>query len=32
MIKPFPRYYELLLKRGTRFAKADLSPHHKIFH
>ena len=24
MIKPFPRYYELLIKRGTHFIKADL--------
>ncbi len=24
MIKPFPRYYELLLKRGTHFIRADL--------
>jgi alpha-amylase/alpha-mannosidase (GH57 family) len=24
MIKPFPRYYELLLKRGTHFIKSDL--------
>ena len=24
MIKPFPRYYELLVKRGTHFIKADL--------
>ncbi len=25
MIKPFPRYYELLLKRGLRLTKSDLS-------
>lgn len=24
MIKPFPRYFELLIKRGTHFIKADL--------
>ena len=24
MIKPFPRYYELLIKRGTHFIKSDL--------
>src|ERR1700690_185582 len=24
MIKPFPRYYELLVKRGTRLVKSDL--------
>ncbi|HYA32077.1 MAG TPA: glycoside hydrolase family 57 protein, partial [Thermodesulfovibrionales bacterium] len=24
MVRPFPRYYELLLKRGTRFSKSDL--------
>jgi len=24
MIKPFPRYYELLVKRGTHFIKGDL--------
>jgi alpha-amylase/alpha-mannosidase (GH57 family) len=24
MIKPFPRYYELLVKRGTRVVKSDL--------
>ncbi|WP_277950181.1 glycoside hydrolase family 57 protein [Dissulfurispira thermophila] len=24
MIKPFPRYYELLIKRGFRFSKADI--------
>ncbi len=25
MIKPFPRYYELLTKRGTRFTKKDIA-------
>ncbi|MCL4456063.1 MAG: glycoside hydrolase family 57 protein [Nitrospirae bacterium] len=25
MIKPFPRYYELLIKRGFRFTKGDLA-------
>jgi alpha-amylase/alpha-mannosidase (GH57 family) len=24
MVRPFPRYYELLLKRGTKFSKSDL--------
>ncbi|HXX58647.1 MAG TPA: glycoside hydrolase family 57 protein [Thermodesulfovibrionales bacterium] len=24
MVRPFPRYYELLLKRGLRFSKSDL--------
>jgi alpha-amylase/alpha-mannosidase (GH57 family) len=25
MVKPFPRYYELLLKRGLRYSKDDIS-------
>ncbi len=25
MVRPFPRYHELLTKRGTRFSKSDLS-------
>jgi len=30
MIRPFPRYYELLLKRDSPFQRAT-SSHHKIF-
>jgi alpha-amylase/alpha-mannosidase (GH57 family) len=31
MIKPFPRYYELLVKRGFRFTKGDLVRVSKYF-
>ncbi|MBF0506417.1 MAG: glycoside hydrolase [Nitrospirae bacterium] len=31
MIKPFPRYYELLLKRGLRLTKSDLSRASRYF-
>lgn len=31
MIKPLPRYHELLLKRGTRFAKRDMLRAQKYF-
>lgn len=31
MIKPFPRYYELLVKRGTRVIKSDLARASKYF-
>lgn len=31
MIRPFPRYYELLSKRGTRLVKADLQRLTKYF-
>jgi alpha-amylase/alpha-mannosidase (GH57 family) len=31
MIKPFPRYYELLLKRGVRFTKSDLQRASRYF-
>jgi len=31
MIKPFPRYYELLVKRGTRLIKSDLVRATKYF-
>ncbi len=31
MIKPFPRYYELLVKRGTRVIKSDLKRAAKYF-
>jgi len=31
MIRPFPRYYELLVKRGLRFIKAELSRTIKYF-
>ena len=31
MIKPFPRYYELLVKRGTRVVKSDLARAIKYF-
>ncbi len=31
MIKPFPRYYELLVKRGTRLIKSDLLRATKYF-
>lgn len=31
MIKPFPRYYELLVKRGSRFTKGDIARMSKYF-
>src|SRR5208337_1838871 len=31
MIKPFPRYYELLIKRGVRFTKSDLARASRYF-
>jgi alpha-amylase/alpha-mannosidase (GH57 family) len=31
MVKPFPRYYELLIKRGLHFLKTDLSRAIKYF-
>ena len=31
MIRPFPRYYELLVKRGTRFVKGELPRTIKYF-
>ncbi len=31
MIKPFPRYYELLVKRGFRFLKSDINRIAKYF-
>jgi alpha-amylase/alpha-mannosidase (GH57 family) len=31
MIKPFPRYYELLIKRGVRFTKSDIARVSKYF-
>ncbi|MBA4348533.1 MAG: glycoside hydrolase [Thermodesulfovibrio sp.] len=31
MIKPFPRYYKLLLKRGVRFTKSDIVRVSKYF-
>ncbi|MBI3593132.1 MAG: hypothetical protein HY099_06615, partial [Nitrospirae bacterium] len=31
MIKPFPRYYELLVKRGVRFTKSDIARASKYF-
>ncbi|HIJ59256.1 MAG TPA: glycoside hydrolase [Nitrospirae bacterium] len=31
MVKPYPRYFELLLKRGYRYGKADLKRIHRYF-
>lgn len=31
MVKPYPRYYELLMKRGFRYSKADLTRLHRYF-
>ncbi|MFQ3573423.1 MAG: glycoside hydrolase family 57 protein [Thermodesulfovibrionales bacterium] len=31
MVKPYPRYHELLIKRGVRFSKQDIKRIHKYF-
>ncbi|MCX8069413.1 MAG: glycoside hydrolase family 57 protein, partial [Thermodesulfovibrionales bacterium] len=31
MVKPYPRYYELLMKRGLRYSKSDLTRIHRYF-